>query len=163
MSEQENSRERMVYLGLVENTKNKVLHVWARINIDLPLAEAAAAAETELNDLLYFSGKNLAKGRPGIVYDFDVVEKDNASFVQGSNRDFIGSWPSTTDRTLWQTKTEAVKAARASRNKRNQELGHNAIFDTLEPIREAYRTASSIQRRMILAYVIARITTHRGT
>jgi hypothetical protein len=157
MSEQEKRRERMVYMGLIEDTKKKTLHVWARIDIDVPLAEAAT--EAELNDVLYFSGKNLAKGKPGIVYDFDVIQKDGASFIQGDNRDFVGSWPSARDRTLWQTKTEAVKATRAARNKRNQELGHNAIFDALEPIRKAYAGASATQKRMILAYVIARITT----
>lgn len=149
-------RGQFVYVGVRKTRQGKRRYAWKRLVWEINDGQELDVS----NDLLLFGGKrNLGRGTPGVVYDFDYQINDDGISISGDNRDYAGRWQNGDQVVEWQARSRAEANAIAQANKRKQEQDLELVREALEPVRRAYRFAGSNKAKShLLAFVIQEVT-----
>jgi hypothetical protein len=161
MSETGVKRERWVYAGMTLDAKDKPVHVWGIVDPAVPLAEQPRrdpSDHTFERHAYLQKTRNLAPGRPGMVWDFDVERDDEAISVMTANREHVGTWPYADDVARWQLMTDHCHTALKRKRESRKERRRNHWQERLDPVRELYQSTRTVDRAAFLAQVIEYIT-----
>lgn len=149
----------MLYQG-ERHTKRKRNYVW-RILTEEEVAKNHGFKLPEIDDQhSYFcTEKNLQSGAlVGGLYLIPVAKDDHRiAFIDSGEE--IGIWENTLQVSGWQTAHYASFDNRTAQTKRNKQLKESLPMNMLEPFRVEYAKAGAAQKRLILAHVIAAVTT----
>ncbi len=107
---------------------------------------------------VYGGRKNIATGRPGMVYTFDASEDG----VYVNTARYEGQWGDAEQITQWQAHHDAARQLIAAARKRDKDGRRNMVRKALQPIGVAYSEMSRAERRQLLAIVIEEITAFGG-
>lgn len=156
---------RMVYIGRTEGDQGKIAYRWGEFK---PLQNDGREwdglwdDEPEETPSVYVmkshNGRNIVgyNPRPGTVYDFP--DAGNGSLYTGISAVQVGTWSNDDDRVKWQAIDTAFADARAQAKGLKEERLEDVLAKNLDPIHDAYMSATPKQRQAILARVIWYIT-----
>ena len=156
-AEQERPRRLLLYVGVREGGKGKLLHAYLGVGDGWRERGFPADPMPTLADDLQLFGKRFGFIRPGSVisigYDPEnegTVYTDTARAV-GQIDDKIAA--------AWRAASDAVKTAHDVRRKANKDASRDLQLEALEPLREAYQgLRDRNQRTAFLARVMAYVT-----
>ena len=150
-------RERWVYAGQVRSTTDRSIHKWLRVEGEAPLEALPPIDEKSEEQLpLYFDkARNLAPGRPGAVYQFDVeYQDDDPTGILTAGREYLGIWPHRDQVTVWQLRHDADRARARAEKLAKQERSRNIWQERLAPVRELYQRTPTAGRAALLAMIV---------
>lgn len=157
--EDEKSRPRklMVYLGVREGEKHKLLHAYVDVGDDWQAQEFPLVPLPALDDCLHLYGKRFAFIRPGAVISIEHAAEEEST-VYADSAEVVGHIDDKTA-AAWKAASDAARTAVEVGRKAKREAGRDLQLELLEPLREAYRgLRNRNQRTALLARVMAYIT-----
>jgi hypothetical protein len=155
--EKSRSRRLMVYLGVREGEKHKLLHAYVDAGDDWQAREFPLAPLPALEEGLHLYGKRFGFIRPGAVISIEHATEEEST-VYADSAEVVGHID---DRTAaaWKAASDAARTAVEVGRRAKREAGRDLQLELLEPLREAYRgLRNRNQRTALLARVMAYIT-----
>lgn len=136
----ETETAQMVYAGQTEGQGRKLLQQWIEVgeNNGEPLPADSTIrlyAKLERHAII------------GVVYEFNVVDRQDDRLKVGTPGKWVGQWKNEQDRQRWQLENRLIRTVREARKEFLPD-------DLVNPIREVYQRTPAFQKTAFLAWLI---------
>lgn len=145
----------MAYVGLQIAADGSKIHAYRVLEpgVTLDMARAASKSPGTWQDwvagntrTMQFDGPLSKLVRVGSVYAHESGKDDDSSVIRGGQ--YVGEWPNEVERTAWSVWNDDVEERFRADRKPSPHL------EVLDPLARVYRSATSMQRAVIVAQII---------
>lgn len=140
-----NPRQELVYIGIRETVKGKLVDFWRYVNRDGTAGDSA-------------SWKKLKGHTPGSVWSVEYKEGDRGTVFPGTLH-YEREWPDRKQALEWQTEHEAQRAERDYKSGIKRALAEqDELEKLLQRLEHAARTLTRVERTALATHVVMRLT-----
>lgn len=163
-AEQNNETKIIVFVGVAFDRKNhKLFHKVVDVDLTTDPNDGRRLEWADVQEKWYDAGRKSilpAWSTPGSMFEAEYKVEDGKTYIIGQPKS-IGQWLHKGQVGEMQALSRAVRQEYDAQSDARQQQTKREDLEALEPIRQAYLRANSMQRPFILANAISYIT--RGT